>query len=125
MTEYVTVAQVDQLLGTGWEGSGDKTLAVEQANAYLNTLTFKAWETQPDSVTRAGAELAKEAAAGNLFADSSGPIKRKRAKAGEVETETEFGGAGGSPVSAGIAFAKALLAPWLKPLLATQIIKRL
>jgi len=124
MTEYITVAQVDQLLGTGWEGSGDKVLAVEQANAYLNTLTFKAWETQPDSVTRAGAELAKEAAAGNLYADSEGALKRKRVKADTVESEKEY--ADGSVARSGaLKFVDALLSPWLVKRTATAILARL
>ncbi|OJT01229.1 hypothetical protein [Marinobacter nauticus] len=124
MTEYITVAQVDQLLGTGWEGSGDKSLAVEQANAYLNTLTFKAWETQPDSVTRAGAELAKEAAAGNLFADSEGALKRKRVRADTVESEKEYQD-GAVARSGALEFIDALLSPWIVKRTTTAILARL
>ena|SRR5690554_2832120 len=124
MTEYITVAQVDQLLGTGWEGSGDKSLAVEQANAYLNTLTFKAWEAQPDSVTRAGAELAKESAAGNLFADSEGALKRKRVRADTVESEKEYQD-GAVARSGALRFVDALLSPWLVKRTATAILARL
>mgnify|MGYP003145046647 CR=1 FL=1 len=124
MTEYITVADVDQILGTGWEGSGDKALAVEQANAYLNTLTFKTWEAQPDSVTRAGAELAKEAAAGNLFADSEGALKRKRVKADTVESEKEYQD-GAVARSGALRFVDALLSPWVVKRTATAILARL
>lgn len=124
MTEYITVAQVDQLLGTGWEGSGDKSLAVEQANAYLNTLAFKAWEAQPDSVTRAGAELAKEAAAGRLYEDSEGALKRKRVKADTVESEKEYQD-GAQARSGALQFIDALLSPWLIKRTATAILARL
>lgn len=124
MTEYITVADVDQILGTGWEGSGDKALAVEQANAYLNTLTFKAWETQPESVTRAGAELAKEAAAGKLFVDTLGGIKRKRVKAEGVESEREYQD-GATARSGALQFVDALLSPWVVKRSATTILVRL
>lgn len=124
MTEYITVADVDQILGVGWEGSGDKALAVEQANAYLNTLTFKAWETQPDSVTRAGAELAKEAAAGRLYEDSEGALKRKRVRADAVESEKEYQD-GAQARSGALKFVDALLSPWVIKRSATAILTRL
>lgn len=124
MIEYVTEADVDAALGAGWEGSGDKALAVLQANSYLNTLTFKAWEAQPDAVTRAGAELAKEAAAGRLYAGTEGDLKRKRVKAETVESEKEY--ADGSVARSGaLQFVDALLAPWIVKRSATTILTRL
>ena len=124
MIEYVTEADVDAALGTGWEGSGDKALAVLQANSYLNTLTFKAWEAQPDAVTRAGAELAKEAAAGRLYAGTEGDLKRKRVKADTVESEKEY--ADGSVARSGaLQFVDALLSPWVIKRTATAILRRL
>ena len=124
MTEFVTVADVDAALGAGWEGAGDKALAVEQANAYLNTLAFKAWEAQPDNVTRAGAELAKEAAAGRLYADAEGALKRKRVKADTVESEKEYQD-GAVARSGALQFVDALLSPYLLKRSASVIMGRL
>lgn len=124
MIEYVTEADVDAALGAGWEGSGDKALAVLQANSYLNTLTFKAWEIQPDAVTRAGAELAKEAAAGRLYADTQGDIKRKMVDADGVKSEKEFR-EGSVARSGALQFVDALLAPWIVKRSATTILTRL
>lgn len=123
MIEYVTVPDVDTLLGPDWAGSGDKDLAVYQANAYLNTLRFKAWETQPETVTRAGAELAKEAAAGRLYADQTPAIKRKKVKADTVESETEYQD-GAVPTSGAMSFISALLAPWIIKAAAVQFLRK-
>ena len=124
MIEYVTEADVDAALGAGWEGAGDKALAVLQANSYLNTISFKTWETQPGAVTRAGAELAKEAAAGRLFTGTEGDLKRKRVKADTVESEKEY--ADGSVARSGaLQFVDALLAPWIIKRSATAVLTRL
>jgi hypothetical protein len=124
MVEFITVADVDTLLPADWAGDGDPELAVLQANAYLNTLTFKAWDEQPDAVTRAGAELAREAANKRLFVSSEGDVKRERVKAGDVEAETEFT-EGSRPTTAAMAFVDALLAPWLERKAAWALLRRL
>ena len=123
MIEYVTVNDVNNELDPGWEGDGDAGLAVLKANAYLNTLRFVSWETQPPEVTTAGAYLAKEAASGNLFVDTEGNIKREKVVA-EVEVETEFF-EGSQPQSGQLQFIHALLSPWLVKSSATQLLRRL
>jgi len=124
MIEYVTVSDVDTILGSGWEDGADKDAAVYQANADLNTYRFKSWETQPEAVTHAGAVLAKESAAGSLYADSSAAVKRKKVKASTVETETEFQD-GAVPQSGAMKFVDSLLAPWVAKRSSVQILKRL
>lgn len=126
MVEFITVADVDTLLPADWAGDGDPELAVLHANAYLNTLTFKAWDEgeQPDAVTRAGAELAREAANERLFVSSEGDVKRERVKAGDVEAETEFT-EGSRPTTAAMSFVDALLAPWLERKAAWTLLRRL
>jgi hypothetical protein len=124
MTIYVTKADVDSLLGIGWEGTGDADRAVLEANTYLSSYTFKDWDTQPDEITRAGAELAKIAAQGELYADSQAGIKRKRVRADTVETETEYADGGGS-VSGALSFVHALIRPWVINTGAVKILKRL
>ncbi len=124
MIEYVTVSDVDTLLGPDWAGSGDKDLAVYQANAYLNTLRFKSWETQPETVTRAGAELAKEAAAGRLYADSDGIVVKSRVKADVVEVDETYA-EGSRPISGAMRYVEDLLKPWIRPTSSVQILKRI
>lgn len=124
MIEYVTVSDVDTILGAGWDGGADRDAAVYQANAYLNEYRFKSWETQPEAVTHAGAVLAKESATGNLFSDSAAAVKRKKVKADTVETETEFQD-GAVPKSGAMKFVDSLLAPWIAKRGAVQILKRM
>lgn len=124
MIEYITVADVEAALPAGWEGSGDKETAVLQANTYLNTLRFKAWDTQPDAITQAGAQLAKEAAAGNLYADSDGVMKREKVKADTVEYEGELAD-GSAPRSGALQFVDALLAPYIIRRGSVELLRRL
>ena len=124
MIEFVTVADVDSVLGAGWEGSGDKELAILQANTYLNTLKFKAWEVQPEAVTTAGAYLAKESVDGSLYADSDGIMKREKVKADTVEYEGELAD-GSAPRSGALQFVDALLSPWVIKRGSVELLRRL
>lgn len=124
MIEYVTVSDVDTALGPDWADGADKDAAVYQANTYLNAYRFKAWDAQPEAVTRAGVELAKESAAGRLYADSTAAVKRKRVKADVVESETEYQD-GAEPRSGALQFVDSLLTPWVARRSTVQILKRL
>ena len=124
MTDYVTVQQVDDLLGLGWEGDSDDARAVLEANAYLSALTFKSWETQPDAVTRAGAELARMSAQGKLYSDADPDVKRKMVKAGSVESETEYQDGSVATVGA-MALVNDLLKPYLLNVGAVRLMQRL
>lgn len=123
MTEFVTVDQVDAILGPDWAPQDKKSDAVYQANAYLGALQFKCWDAQPEAVTRAGAELARLAAQDKLYADAPPLVKRKKVKADTVETETEYV-AGNQPGSGVLEFVATLLAPWLRPAPAVQFLRR-
>lgn len=121
---FITAEQVDSLLGSDWAQAATKPLAVYQANTYLSTLNFKTWEEQPEAVTRAGAELAREAANERLFVESEGVIKRERVKGDTVEVDTEYA-AGSTTVSSAMAFIDALLSPWLVKRQSWALLKRL
>lgn len=88
MTEYVTAADVESVLGAGWEGTGDAATAVLEANTWMTARGVS--ESDSDSITTAGAYLAQMAAQGVLYADRQAAIKRKRVKADTVESETEY-----------------------------------
>lgn len=113
---YVTQSDVDTILGAGWEGSGDPVLAVQQANDWLlaRSIPLPDNTTQPDRIKRAGAYLAKMAAAGTLYADTRGDVKRKRVKADAVEVDTEYAD-GSRAVLGDMAYVTDLLRPWLNP----------
>ena len=68
MTDFITVADVDAQLGPDWAGTGDAILAVTMANAWLTAKILRVVpDPVPDAIKTAGAQVAKEAAAGNLY----------------------------------------------------------
>lgn len=120
---YVTVADVDAELAAGWEGSGDKAAAVKMANMWLTSRSIPSG-VEDERIALAGAYLAKMAAGGTLYADTRGDIKRKRVKAGSVESETEFQD-GTKAVAGELKYVEDLLRPWLNPFGSVRILKRL
>jgi hypothetical protein len=90
MAEYVTASDVESVLGTGWEGSGDADRALLEANAWLTARGVLASDPVEQDIITAGAYLAQSAAQGELYADRTGAVKRKRVKADTVESETEY-----------------------------------
>lgn len=120
MATYITVADVDAILGEAWTTEDKKARAVMQANAYLTSLNLSGvgMDAIPAEVKQAGAELAKSAADGALYQQqSSGSLEAKTVKAGSVTTSKTFGTIDSSSTKAqadGIQFALALLNPWLR-----------
>ena len=112
MTDYITVADVDAELPAGWEGDGDKAEAVMQANAWLTARGVLAGDPVESGIVKAGSLLAREAANGRLYADTSGDVKRKRVKADTVESETEYQD-GSRSRSGVIALVMDMLQPYL------------
>lgn len=110
---YVTVTQVDEILGSDWAEEAAKPLAVLQANDWLTAKGIPV-DVDDERITRAGAYLAKMAAAGTLYADSEGAIKREMVRADTVEVETEFQD-GARSIAGDMLYIKDLLKPWLNP----------
>lgn len=114
MTDFITVADVDALLGPGWAGTGDAVLAVTMANAWLTAkITRPVPDPVPSEIKLAGAQVAKLAAAGGLFADQDREVISTSVTAGPVTTAKTFA-KGSKQVSAAESFALALLVPWTK-----------
>ena len=112
---FITTAEMDALGLAAWDAldAAEKDRAVAQANAWLGTKSFVAWDDQPPPVTVAAQELALLAGEGRLYTDATtGTIARKRVKAGSVETETAYEG-GGTSTPGAIAYAEALIRPFL------------
>lgn len=115
MTDFITVADVDASLGPGWAGTGDPVLSVTMANAWL---TAKIQRVVPDPVPTeiktAGSQVAKEAAAGNLYKATQKEVLSKTVSAQSGTSTSNTYAAGSTDLSAGENFALALLVPWTK-----------
>ena len=67
MTIYITVEQVDALLGPTWAPDDQKAKAALMANTWLTNLGLPEFDPVPGDVIQAGAEIAREASAGNIY----------------------------------------------------------
>lgn len=112
MTTYITVADVDALLGSTWTTEDKKPRAVLMANTWLTNLGLPEFDPIPDDVIQAGAEIAREAASGNIYGAKETGVTAKSVSAGSVSSSKSFS-ASSSTISAGESFALALLAHYL------------
>jgi hypothetical protein len=118
MATYITVADVDAILGASWAPDDKKARAVLQANAYLTSLNLVGIDMDaiPEEVKQAGAELAVVASEGKLYQQQTeGSLEAKMVKAGSVTTSKTFASIDTSKSTAlpdGVQFALGLLAPW-------------
>ena len=118
MATYITVADVDAILGASWAPDDKKARAVLQANAYLTSLNLVGIDMDaiPEEVKQAGAELAVVASEGKLYQQhTEGSLEAKTVKAGSVTTSKTFASMDTSKSTAlpdGVQFALGLLAPW-------------
>ncbi|MCW8158978.1 hypothetical protein D7243_22690 [Stutzerimonas stutzeri] len=113
MTDFITIAQVDALLGSDWTTEDKKARAVLMANVWLSAKPLPVFDEVPAAVVQAGAEVAREAAAGSIYA-ASGPevLSESKSVEGAVSKSVTYA-AGSRAVTAGEAFAMALLRPYL------------
>lgn len=118
MATYITVADVDAILGSDWTTEDKKARSVMQANAYLTSLNLVGVDMDaiPVEVKQAGAELAKVASEGKLYQQKTeGSLEAKTVKAGSVTTSKTFASLDSSKIIAqpgDVQFALALLSPW-------------
>lgn len=118
MATYITVADVDTILGASWAPDDKKARSVLQANAYLTSLNLVGIDMDaiPEEVKQAGAELAVVASEGKLYQQhTEGSLEAKTVKAGSVTTSKTFASIDTSKSTAlpdGVQFALGLLAPW-------------
>jgi hypothetical protein len=118
MATYITVADVDAILGTDWAPADKKARAVLQANAYLTSLSLTDVDMTaiPEEIKQAGAELAMVASVGKLYQQhTEGSLEAKTVKAGSVTTSRTFASIDTSKSSSlpdGVQFALGLLGPW-------------
>lgn len=122
MTTYITVEQVDTLLGPSWAPDDQKARAVLMANTWLTNLGLPEFDPVPDDVIQAGAEIAREAAAGNIYGSKETGVLSKSVDADGVSSSKTYSESSRS-ISAGESFALALLAHYLNSSGQTKIVR--
>ncbi|WP_054882163.1 hypothetical protein [Pseudomonas sp. NBRC 111128] len=122
MTIYITVEQVDALLGLTWAPDDQKARAVLMANTWLTNLGLPEFDPVPDDVIQAGAEIAREAAAGNIYGSKETGVLSKSVNADGVSSSKTYSESSRT-ISAGESFALALLAHYLNSSGQTKIVR--
>ena len=122
MTIYITVEQVDALLGPTWAPDDQKARAVLMANTWLSNLGLPEFDPVPDDVIQAGAEIAREAAAGNIYGSKETGVLSKSVNADGVSSSKTYSESSRT-ISAGESFAMALLAHYLTGSGQTKIVR--
>lgn len=122
MTIYVTVEQVDALLGPTWAPDDQKARAVLMANTWITNLGLPEFDPVPDDVIQAGAEIAREAAAGNIYGSKETGVLSKSVNADGVSSSKTYSESSRA-ISAGESFALALLAHYLNSSGQTKIVR--
>lgn len=112
MTTYITVADVDALLGPTWTIEDKKPRAVLMANTWLTNLGLPEFDPIPDDVIQAGAEVATEAAAGKIYGSKGTGVTEKSVSADGVSSSKSFSESSRT-ITAGESFALALLSHYL------------
>ncbi|MFG0400579.1 hypothetical protein [Pseudomonas sp. zjy_11] len=125
MTDFITVADVDQRLGQGWASGGDAVLAVAMANTWLTAKIKRVVpDPVPDAIVSAGAQVAKLAAAGQLYKDTQREVQSKTVSAQSGTSVSKTYVAGSVDRSTGENFALDLIAPWTRRS-GTMMLKRI
>ncbi|WP_430304081.1 hypothetical protein [Pseudomonas mosselii] len=122
MTIYITVEQVDALLGPAWAPDDQKARAVLMANTWLTNLGLPEFDQVPDDVIQAGAEIAREAVAGNIYGSKETGVLSKSVNADGVSSSKTYAESSRT-ISAGESFAMALLAHYLTGSGQTKIVR--
>jgi len=112
---YITTADVEAILGAGWAGQGDPDRAVLMANTWLTgKIRQPVADPVPDAIKQAGAEIAKESAAGKMFAATEREVSSKEVGAQTGTYVKKSYTAGSVAITAGESFALALIVPWTR-----------
>lgn len=122
MTIYITVEQVDALLGPAWAPAEQKARAVLMANTWLTNLGLPEFNPVPDDVIQAGAEIAREAVTGNIYGSKETGVLSKSVNADGVSSSKTYAESSRT-ISAGESFAMALLAHYLTGSGQTKIVR--
>lgn len=113
MTDFITIAEVDALLGSGWAGAGDPVLSVMQANAWLTSKIKRPVPAEvPAEIKQAGAQVAKVASTGGLYKATQKEVLSKTVSATSGTSVSKTYAEGSTDLSQGENLAIALIYPW-------------
>ena len=114
MKTYITKQDVEDKLGTGWEGDADPERAVLEANAWMANqgVQYDEDEDTPADVVTAGAYLAKASAEGNLYVTNDGRVESESVQAEGVSVSTSFQ-SGSTPANRDVSLARDLLRAYI------------
>lgn len=113
MTDFITAADVDTLLGSGWAGAGDPVLSVMQANAWLTSKIKRPVPAEvPAEIKQAGAQVAKVASTGGLYKATQKEVLSKTVSATSGTSVSKTYAEGSTDLSQGENLAIALIYPW-------------
>lgn len=112
---FVTIEDVDTILGVDWATQDKKAMAVNQANVWLSAKKFcSGIDPIDDSIKQAGAYLAQLSANGKLYVtQTDGTVTEKTVKAGEVSVSKKFAEGQEIGKSSEMLFIDDLLKPFL------------
>ena len=113
--DYITTTDVDTLLGPDWAGAFEPARAVLMANAWLGQRIRAEVETPvPAAILQAGAEIAREAAAGKLYQAAGREVSSTTVSAGGGVSVSKDFAPGSTALTAGESLATALIVPWTR-----------
>ena len=112
---FVTIADVETILGVDWTTTEKKADSVFKANAWLSAKKFcKSLDPMPEPIKQAGAYLAKLSANDKLYVTrTDGLVAEKRVKADTVEVQKKYAAGEESAKNADMLLVDDLLKPFL------------
>jgi len=113
--DYITTTDVDALLGDAWALPEAKPRAVLMANAWLTErIRAEVPDPTPAAIMQAGAEVARDAAAGLLYQAAGREVTSTTVSAGGGVSVSKTFAEGAVARTVGESLALALLAPWMR-----------
>lgn len=112
---FVTIADVDTILGDTWTEQSKKAMAVNQANVWLSAKKFcKGLDPIDDAIKQAGAYLAQMSSTGGLYvAREEGLVSESSVKADTVSVTEKYVVGQEQGISSDMLFVNDLLKPFL------------
>lgn len=112
---FVTIEEVDTILGVDWTTQDKKAMAVNQANVWLSAKKFcKGLEPIADDLKQAGAYVAQLSSQGKLYeTQTDGTVTEKSVKADTVSVTKKYASGQEKGKSSEMLFIDDLLKPFL------------
>lgn len=112
---FITIDEVDAILGADWTTPDKKAIAVNQANTWLSAKKFcRGIDPIDEAIKQAGAYASWEASKGKLYeAQTDGTVTEKTVKADTVQVTKKYADGKEKGKSSEMLFIDDLLKPFL------------